>query len=573
MKCFKQINIDCECRSDKGSDPLEASRFIVFLVSPERVSPLFRWALAREKLVIMIRTVLSTLLLLGLVCPFALAAGRALGDATKPNVLFIAIDDLRCDVGAMGVTHAKTPQLDAFAKSARVFTRHYVQVPTCGASRCALLRGCYPTVPSQVNNNGILQTHAQWGHQSLPAVFRSAGYRTLALGKITHHPGGWTGKGWSEGPPELPGVWDRSWVPDGPWKTPESIMHGYANGVARRAGKSPPWEAYDGPDEAYPDAWVAGEAVQMLQELAAKQEPWFFGVGFFKPHLPFAAPRRWHELHAAGVPDLKPQVAAKPTWPSGWHNSGEFRGNYGHAAGRDPDTDADYARLMRRSYAASVSYMDAQVGRVLDELSRLGLDDNTIVVVWSDHGFLLGEHAIWGKHSLYEQSLRSPLMIRQPGLPQPGQATSAIVETVDVFPTLADLCGLETPAGIDGRSLRAQLNHPAAPVAKPAYGFWTGGKRTVRTDRWRLIVHPSKETKRLSENGKANKIDSPPTGRPELQIGPNAPQLELFDYESDPDETHNHAELNPEIVAELLVRLSKIPSPAQAAAQVGTPGK
>jgi iduronate 2-sulfatase len=456
--------------------------------------------------------------------------------ADRPNVLFIAIDDLRCDLGALGVPHAKTPQLDAFSETARVFTRHYVQVPTCGASRCALLRGRYPAVPAQVGNDGIRRTHAEWGAQSLPAVFRAAGYRTLALGKITHHPGGLTGKGWAEGPEELPGAWDRAWIPDGPWKTPEAIMHGYANGAARQPGKSPPWEAHDGPDETYPDAWVAAEAVTTLQDLAAKKEPWFFGVGFFKPHLPFAAPQRWHELHAAGVPDLKPEAATQPAWPSSWHRSGEFRGNYGHASGRDPDSDPDYARLLRRAYAASVSYMDAQVGRVLDELRRLGLEDQTVVVVWSDHGFLLGEHAIWGKHCLYEHALRSPLMIRHPGLLQPGVASEAIVETVDLFPTLTELCGLQAPATLDGRSLRPQLNDPAAPTTKPACGFWTGGQRTVRTQRWRLIAGRSK--------------------------GTDAPQVELFDYETDPDETHNHAAAHPAVVAELSARLGKIPDPA-----------
>jgi iduronate 2-sulfatase len=258
--------------------------------------------------------------------------------ADRPNVLFLAIDDLRNDLGALGVTHAKTPQLDAFAKTARVFSHHYVQVPTCGASRCALLRGRYPSVPAHLGNNGIRDTHADWAAQSLPALFRQHGYRTLALGKITHYPGGLTGKDWTTGPEELPGVWERAWIPDGPWKTPLAIMHGYANGAARQPGKSPPWEAHDGPDEAYPDAWVAAEAITTLKELAAQNQPWFFGVGFFKPHLPFTAPKKWHEFHAAGIPDLKPEAAAKPAWPSGWHGSGEFRGNYAHA-GRDPDTD------------------------------------------------------------------------------------------------------------------------------------------------------------------------------------------------------------------------------------------
>ncbi|AMV34295.1 Choline-sulfatase [Pirellula sp. SH-Sr6A] len=470
-------------------------------------------------------------------CLFAvlclLSFGGRIYSADRPNVLFIAIDDLRCDLGSMDVPYAKTPQLDAFAQTARVFTRHYVQVPTCGASRCALLRGRYPTVPSQINNGGIAQTHKEWGHQSLPTTFRRAGYKTLALGKITHHPGGRTGKEWRDGPEELPGAWDHAWIPDGPWESPEAIMHGYADGARRRPGKSLPWESQDGPDESYPDAWVAKEAIQTLEDLSKQQEPWFFGVGFFKPHLPFAAPKRWYDLHADGIPDLNPLAAMKPKWPSTWHKSGELRGNYGHEPGRDPDTDAEYARLLRRAYAACVSYMDAQVGKVLKELERLGLDDNTIVVIWSDHGFLLGEHAIWGKHCLYENALRSPLMIRHPDIKQPGKHCDAIVETIDVFPTLTELCSLEAPATLDGRSLVPQLADPSMKTTKPAVGFWGGGQRTVRTDRWRMIV-------------------SKPNGE-------KAPQVELFDYETDPEETNNHADANPAVVAELLQLLSQAP--------------
>jgi iduronate 2-sulfatase len=475
-------------------------------------------------------------------CILAASQAPVLAETRRPNVLLIAIDDLRCDVGALGVAHARTPQLDAFAKTSRLFSHHYVQVPTCGASRCALIRGNYPTTAAHVGNQAILKTQQQWNQHSMPVAFRAAGYQTLALGKITHHPGGLAGKRWAEEPEELPGAWDRAWIPNGPWQTPEAIMHGYANGVAREPGKSLPWEAHDGPDESYPDAWVASEAIQTLQRLVGSDRPWFFGVGFFKPHLPFAAPLRWHELHAAGVPDLAPEVAAKPTWTSGWHGSGEFRGNYGHADGLDPEKNADYARLIRRSYAASISYMDAQVGRVLAELKRLGLDDETIVVVWSDHGFLLGEHAIWGKHCLYEQAVRSPLMIRYPGMPQAGVISDAVVETVDVWPTLVDLCGLETSAAFDGQSLRPHLVAPATPSAKPAFGFWTNGRRTVRNDRWRLITHHTK-------------IDQPPT-------------VELFDYQTDPDETRNQAASHPEIVAELLSQLDRVATPGIRQVQV-----
>jgi iduronate 2-sulfatase len=177
------------------------------------------------------------------------------------------------------------------------------------------------------------------------------------------------------------------------------------------------------------------------------------------------------------------------------------------------------------------------VGRVLDELQRLGLDDNTIVVVWSDHGFLLGEHGMWGKHCLYEQALRSPLLIRNPGLPQPGHASHAVVETVDLFPTLTDLCGLPTPSGLDGHSLLPQLKDPEQPTDSLAFGYWTGGRRCVRTARWRLIVHPRKDLA--------------------------GADMELFDYQSDPDETRNHAAEHPAVVAELLKSLGTAPEPTK----------
>lgn len=461
------------------------------------------------------------------------AAIGAAAERARPNVLFVAIDDLRNDLGALGAAHAKTPQLDAFAATARVFTHHYVQVPTCGASRCALLRGRYPTEHAQVGNGGIAATHARWGDANLPAWFQRHGYRTLALGKITHHPGGRTGRLWAEGPEELSGAWSRSWIPDTPWREAERMMHGYANGVARTRGQTPPWEAFDGPDSAYPDAWLADEAVKTLGELADAKEPWFFAVGFFKPHLPFAAPKRWFDVHdPQKTPALAPAAAAKPSWPSTWHGSGEFRNNYGHE-GRDPAMDAEYARQLRHAYAASVSYVDAQAGRVLDALHTLGLAENTIVVVWGDHGFLLGEHAIWGKHCLYEQALRSPLLIRAPGLREPGARSAALVETVDIFPTLADLCGLPAPGSLDGRSLRAWLDHPATPTAKPARGFWNNGQRTVRTDRWRMIA----------ARGAAS----------------GAPQIELFDYATDPDETRNHASARPDVVRELQAQLAQLP--------------
>lgn len=467
-------------------------------------------------------------------CAIGIAPLCAARMPARPNILLIAIDDLRNELGALGASHARTPHLDRLAASGRLFTHHYAVVPTCGASRCALLRGRYPDQPAQITNDAVLKTQANWAAKSLPAWWRSHGYKTLAVGKITHYPGGLTGANWNEGPEELPGAWDRAWIPHSPWKDAASMMHGFAQGQPRVPGQSPAWEAFDGPDEAYPDAWVARDAVNTLQELATSDQPWLFAVGLFKPHLPWAAPKQWLDRHnPQDVP--VPEVTTQPPEPSSWHPSHEFRRNYRDGQGRDPATDPVYARELRRAYLAATSYVDAQVGKVLDALRTLGLDESTIVVVWSDHGFLLGEHAIWGKHTLYENALRSPLIVGLPGLAQPGAKSHALVESIDLFPTLLDLCGLPSPGRLDGESLRPQLEDPAAPTRKPARGFWTAGQRTIRTDRWRLIAHPS------------------PSG--------GAPGVELFDMLNDPHEANNVAATEPATVSELLRQLDDVSPP------------
>ncbi len=347
--------------------------------------------------------------------PIPAAAGSNKPDdgartAAPVNVLLICIDDLRNQLGYLGSPLAKTPQLDQFAKSAVSFSRHYVQVPTCGASRAALMRGRYPDRPEHLSNNAIAATHQQWAHESLPGWFARHGYQTHSLGKVTHYPGNLRGKNWNAPPEEFPGVWTRAVIPQGLWPHAEAMMHGYANGAARQRGQSSAIEAAAGDDHLYPDAWVADTAIDMLKELHSGSEPWLLAVGFFKPHLPFAAPQAWFDLHDPA--DFQPPAnAQRPLWPSGWHASGEFRGNYGHG-GRDPAIDPAYARELRRAYAASVSYVDEQLGRLLKTLDELDPERRTCVVIWGDHGFLLGEHAIWGKHCLYEEALRSPLMIR-----------------------------------------------------------------------------------------------------------------------------------------------------------------
>lgn len=445
-----------------------------------------------------------------------------------PNILFITIDDLRNDLGALGVDHAKTPHLDAFADQGRLFSRHYVQVPSCGPARATLLRGKRPDDLAYIPNSAIRDTHEEWGDQSLPSWFRQHGYTTLSLGKITHYPGGLTGEGWAEGPEELPGAWDKAWVPESSWKTPQDMMHGYANGAPRERGASPAWEAYDGPDEAYPDAWVANDAIKTLNELKEQEDPWFFAVGFFKPHLPFAAPEKWWDVHD---PQLipEPNDTIQQPDPSSWHPSSELMNNYGQHPG-NPNDHQEYARTLRHGYTAATSYMDAQVGRVIDACQQLELD-NTIVVIWSDHGFALGERGTWGKHSLYETALKSPLIIHYPGMQQPGEISDAIVESTDIFPTLTALAGLPAPDGLDGTSLQPQLEDPRHSSEKPAFGYFQGGQTTVRTEDWRLIVH---------------RTDGVVEG------------YELFDFRNNPEGRRTEPDNHPSVVAQLMNHIESL---------------
>lgn len=477
------------------------------------------------------------LIILGL-CALAIGTTRADSSTTaaevnKPprfNVLFISVDDLRNDVNTFGSEHAVAPNVDRLAANSRSFTHHYTQVPTCGASRFCLLSGRRPSESTETGNNAISRTAKRWADQSLPATFRQNGYRTLALGKISHHPGGLTGKNWATPPEELPGAWDKAWVPEGPWAHPQAMMHGYANGTPRTRKESPPFEAFDGPDEAYPDALVARDAIATLEELRTSEQPWFFAVGFFKPHLPFAAPKKYFDLHAKQASSLPAELSSKPTWPSGWHASGELSGGYKHPNGKHPNHDPEYAQKLRQGYAAAVSYFDAQLGKLLDALEAKQMADNTVIILWSDHGFLLGEHAIWGKHCLFEQALLCPLIIRYPGMPEPGSPSAAIVETTDIFPTLTDLCGISTPQNLDGVSLRPHLLDPNTPTTKPAIGYWRN-RRTIRNDHWRLIIN--------------NKGDQP----------------ELFDYRTDPHETTNHASIQPAQTQQLHTLLNQLAPP------------
>jgi len=443
---------------------------------------------------------------------------------TQPNVLLICVDDLRPELKCYGMDYIKSPHIDRLAETGRIFTHHYVQAPTCGASRFSLLTGCYDR---QFLGNTALFERAKKladppAQPSMPRHFRDHGYTTVSVGKVSHHPGGRGGKNWDDdATPEIPKAWSKHLQPVGPWEHPRGLMHGLANGASRdNTKKLASHEAFDGPDTSYPDGLTTDAAVAELKQLAEADEPFFLAVGIIRPHLPFGAPKRYLDLYK----DTELPSIPHPEKPSGkttWHASGEFTKQYDHQ-GKDPNKDPEYATTLRRHYAACVTYADAQVGRLLETLEASGKGENTIIVLWGDHGWHLGEHAIWGKHALFEESLRSPLIVSYPGIKDPGGTSDAVVETVDIFPSLCEISKLETPGNLDGKSLKPQLAAPDAPGSAAISYFRKAS--SIRTKDHRLIAHP---------NG----------------------FLELYDHRTEDAETKNIAEAHPEITRSLKQRL------------------
>lgn len=445
----------------------------------------------------------------------------------RPNVLFLCIDDLRPELNCYGVDYIQSPNIDKLAQSGRLFTRHFVQAPTCGASRYALMTSSF----GSTDNEALFKAAGRKGNQltTLPGYFRKQGYTSVSVGKVSHHPGGRGGPDWNdEAIPEMPNAWDRHLMPTGAWQNPRGAMHGLANGEIRGQHKRgmDVFQSAEGEDSIYPDGLITQTALEQLDTLgnSAKNDrkPFFLAIGWLKPHLPFGAPAKYMKPYAA----LKLPPIPHPQKPEGittWHNSAEFTQYY--SWGKNPNMDPAFADEVRKHYDACVSFSDTQVGIVMKKLDELGLKDNTIIVIWGDHGWHLGEHAVWGKHTLFEEALRSPLIINYPGLPQPGISTDTIAETIDIFPTLCDLSGLKTPEKLDGTSLLPSLKDPKT-RDDVAVSYWEGKTHTIRTDQYRLIRHPA---------GKKMKETS----------------YELYDHKSDPGEAVNIASSNPDVVKKL----------------------
>lgn len=379
--------------------------------------------------------------------------------ADNPNVLFIVADDLRVELGCYG-SPAKTPNLDALAAEGVRFDRAYCQQAVCNPSRSSFLTGKRPDT-LHLWSNGTHFRDKNPDATTLPMWFKEHGYETRGMGKIFHN---WHTKVKGD---------RRSWtadeflhyanhgddIPDLRGKLPPNS----AEGIGRMYGQGPVCECRDVPDEAYYDGRVAAEAVKALG--AVKDKPFFLAVGFWKPHAPFNAPKKYWDMY-----DAKKLPPLDPTRPKGapdiaFHDSREILGVPPQAI---TPTAAQISE-MRHGYFANISYMDAQVGKVLAALDDHKLRDRTIIVFVSDHGYHIGEHTLWAKTSNFEFDARVPLIISAPGMKTAGKATSSLVELIDLFPTLTELCGLKPPAGLEGASLVPVLNDPAKAVKAAAF--------------------------------------------------------------------------------------------------------
>lgn len=398
----------------------------------------------------------------------------------KMNVLFIAVDDLRNQAGIYGNPQMKTPSLDKLGEEAMVFERAYCSVPVCGASRASLLSGIYPTENRFVNYHTRKDKDAP-EVTSLPMHFKNNGYTTLSRGKVYHH-GDDDIEAWSEKPyfPDHDGIGWQCYLTD----ESKEIIEENRDPSNPNEIIGPPFEAADVPDFKYPDGMLTNQVFEDLDRFSKSEEPFFLAVGFWKPHLPFNAPKKYWDLYDENDINLADNPFPPKNGPrQAMHNWGELRGMYAGTPQEGPVSD-ELARKLIHGYYACVSYTDAQIGKILDELDRLGLAENTVVVLWGDHGWHLGEHGLWCKHCNFDKVIKAPLMVRAPGLENKDDGRSnSLIEFIDIYPSLCDLADLDKPEHLDGKSFVKVLKDPEASIQEAAYSRYHNGE-TVVTQRY-----------------------------------------------------------------------------------------
>lgn len=420
-------------------------------------------------------------------------ARERLRSGRKMNVLFIAVDDLRPQLGCYGQKQVISPNIDRLAGRGLVFERTYCQQAVCAPSRASLLSGTRPDTTKIYDLNTPLRK-AMPNVLTLPEHFKNNGYETLSIGKIYHHPSD-DRQGWSAEP------YRAGTFPKGAWKgrgylTEEAIaqMKEYNKANPNMKGRGPAFEAADVPDNVYPDGCNTDYAIKQLNLL--RDKPFFLAMGFYKPHLPFNAPKKYWDMYKRQ--DIK--LADNPFIPRNapsyaTTNWGELRNYYGIPK-KGPCSD-ELARQLIHGYYACVSYIDALLGRLLDELDRLKLRDNTVIILWGDHGWKLGEHAGWCKHTNFELDTHVPMILSVPGMKTAGRRTWALTEYVDIYPTLCEVCSLPVPGHLEGRSMMPLLKDPARPWKKAAFSQYPRGKvmgYSMRTERFRYTEWKDRKT-------------------------------------------------------------------------------
>ncbi len=468
------------------------------------------------------------------------AADKA--ETTRPNILFIAADDLRPQFNCYGHSEMITPNVDDLADRGMVFERAYCQAAVCRASRVSLLTGLRPD-STEVWSNG--SRHKQFRDHlpdivTLPQQFKNHGYRAQAFGKLYHGAFILRNK-WSD-----PVSWsDPQWFPEPRYYySKEGIRVArevFAKKTKAKGAKIDDWvnhfvlglshEAPDVDDDVLQDGQIALQGIAALRKL--KDEPFFLALGFLKPHLPFIAPKKYWDMYPPKKVVVAPNREAPKDAPVFASTSWGHPRTYTDFPNKGEPSE-ELVMELTRGYAACVTYVDAQIGRVLDELDRLGLRDNTIVVLWGDHGWHIGENHIWGKATNFEMSARAPLIVSDPRMKAAGEKTKALVEFVDIYPSLCELAGLALPEHLEGTSFATLLNDPDRSWKTAAFTQYPNRShmgRSIRTDRYRFT--------QWAQSSAAKKIGG----------------LELYDHQTDPQENINIANLP--VNAELVTRLTE----------------
>ncbi|MRI00131.1 sulfatase-like hydrolase/transferase [Kriegella sp. EG-1] len=513
----------------------------------------------------------------------------------RPNVLFIAIDDLRPELGAYGSEIAITPNLDALAADGLLFSRAYCQQAICSPSRASLMTGARPETIGVIENYTYFRD-ANPDIITLPQHFWANGYETVSTGKIYHNTEyGDVELSWSRKPAVAKMTVQASHTPGG-FALPinqqmyrenkADMIEKYGADAAKRGlGKGPAYEKADVPDYFYEDGYNTDLAIVTLKEMLVNNpdKPFFLGLGMKKPHLDWLAPAKyWNYYEEDSIKLTSQNVAPKNGAEMGLHPSFELRVRSGIP--KKGTIDDELARKLKHAYLACVSYVDAQIGKMISALEEAGVRDNTIIIVWSDHGWHLGEMGIWGKATNYEVGTRVPLMIWTPDMPKEtrGKSTNALVELVDMYPTLCDLASISMPEHLEGQSFKPLISNPEAAwktaafsqFPSPALREWAANplSQGMRETYFGPLIQEvearikkqqgAKWNRELFENrlmGYSMRTDKYRFIVWKDYTKPEAEPIffELYDHQKDPSETINIAEQNPAVVVSLLEQFRK----------------